>query len=633
MKSSLGVFMRYLILVIFILFSNLVSYARWSTYEDAAIEFKYYNSDNIIHKDGTCESIVEIRQKILKENARSLLAEYSLFYNSNSSKINIIEAKTIYNDKEYIVTKSMIEDKPVASNNSGFDQTRQIKISFPKIELNSEIYLKYSYKETKPILKNFYGTRFFFGTEGYLNEANINIKSELPLNIKVNDPTNILKIVDNKDKKNNQIINISLIKPYFAQISNEPQDGILNPKNLSFVTFSSVTDFKELANKMSYRYDSVMNQKLPKIFEQIVQDALKIDNEIDQINFVTSKLNEKIQYFGDWRSIDGQMFPHNLENIATAQLGDCKDFSVSVGAILKTLGYKVDVALIKRGIGIIEVQDSLPVLEAFNHAFLKIIGKNDKIYWIDPTNVISMAGDIFPDVANKQVLVLNISNPTYEITPDIDSNKSKQVKNIHMDISNDKINMLGDLQIIGQSASYFTGAKLYMSDRAIRDAIFQILSGTDLPEDHKKSLKITDLSSRIVNDINAEFEFFQDNLLVRTTLGDAFKLPYILNNFVDVSQDQISDLFVGVPYSAISTRIIKNIKIENIKSLNYEKDTPWIYIKRVAKHKVSDTEIYAEIKLKKSFIRAEELRTMEYKELKKDIEKKFTDTLVILKKQ
>ena len=65
-------------------------------------------------------------------------------YNSESSSIELIEAKSIFKEQDYKVTENMIEDKSVASNAPGFDDIKQISISFPMAQIGTKIYLKYN---------------------------------------------------------------------------------------------------------------------------------------------------------------------------------------------------------------------------------------------------------------------------------------------------------------------------------------------------------------------------------------------------------------------------------------------------------------------------------------------------------
>jgi hypothetical protein len=67
-----------------------------------------------------------------------------MVYNEATNKINLETAATYYRGKEYPVAKDMIEDKPLFSERNGFDQTRQIMVAFPKVEVGSEIYVKYT---------------------------------------------------------------------------------------------------------------------------------------------------------------------------------------------------------------------------------------------------------------------------------------------------------------------------------------------------------------------------------------------------------------------------------------------------------------------------------------------------------
>ncbi|MDR0774904.1 MAG: hypothetical protein LBE72_06395 [Rickettsia sp.] len=234
----------------------------------------------------------------------------------------------------------MIEDKPLASFGQGFDQLNQITISFPKVELGAEIYLKYKYVETKVAIDDFYGDTIFYGREGYWQASRTKINSKLPLNIKVNDPKGVLKVITDA-KSDFHSAEIILEKPVYNQLTNEPNNGVLNVKHTTWISLSSLTKWQDLAKQLAPGYFKVINQPLPTIFMNIAESALDKNTDEEKINFVTSSLAEKIQYMGDWRTVSGRYFPRDLEKIATSQIGDCKDFSASTAVILQKLGFKV----------------------------------------------------------------------------------------------------------------------------------------------------------------------------------------------------------------------------------------------------------------------------------------------------
>lgn len=111
-----------------------------------------------------------------------------MIYEGVSSDITLIEAKTINNGKESPVTKDRIEDKTLASIGHGFDEQRQILISYPNIGIGSKIYLKYKHTVKAPALAGVFSNLLYFGTGSYWQAAKISVKSELPLHIMVNDP-------------------------------------------------------------------------------------------------------------------------------------------------------------------------------------------------------------------------------------------------------------------------------------------------------------------------------------------------------------------------------------------------------------------------------------------------------------
>lgn len=429
-------------LILLVFFINYSAQGRWSNYEDAPVEIKFCNTSITINQDGTSEQIAEMHAKILKESGRSQFSHYRLSYNNYSAQISILEAKTVYNGQEYVVSKDMIEDKPLASFGQGFDQLNQITISFPKVELGAEIYLKYKLVKTKVPVDNFYGTTFFYGTDGYLQADHTKINSKLPLNIKVNDPKGVLKVITDAESDFHSA-EIILEKPVYNQLTNEPGQGILNIKHSTWVSLSSLTKWQDLVKQLAPGYSKIINQPLPTIFMNIAASALDKNTDEEKITFVTSSLAEKIQYMGDWRTVSGQYFPRDLEKIATSQIGDCKDFSASTAAILQKLGFKVQPILVMRGITNFSNPDALPNVGNFNHVMLKVANKNGKIYWIDPTNFVSMAQGIFPDVAGKLALVLDLQQAGYTKIPEIAYHNSQAIIHNECVIRNNIVDVHG----------------------------------------------------------------------------------------------------------------------------------------------------------------------------------------------
>lgn len=617
---------------LFLIITANTSNAKWAGYEEADIKRTLNNYSISIKKDGSSENISEEEFEILKESGRDYAAHYTLFYDGDSEKIEIIEAKTIYQGKEYPIDPKFIEDKPLASASDGFDQMHQILLAFPKVEIGSKIYLKWKTTHTKSPLANFFADFFDFGKNEWTTNANLKLNSELPLHILVNDPENSLKIT--KDKEDNfQNLEISLTKEIYKSTINEPQNGIENPELYTWVSVSSLNKWEDFSKAIAKQnFNKIYNQNLPIEFAHIAKIASEKEGELEQINSVTSMLSEKIQYLSDRTSVEGRFAPRNLEQVSNSQLGDCKDFSSATVAILSKMGYKAQFALVMRGEGNFAPY-TLPYIGAFNHVMVKITSKTSKIYWIDPTNLQSMAGGIFPDIANKPSLVLDSNEPVYEKTPSIDPNHAQILTYREIEIFSDyKVVEKGTITLKNEEAFRITGAELVTSKSNIEDSILNSLSGTNLDSTNKKEITIPDLKSRIVKDIAIEYSFQQDNKLSQTNLGKALKLNYnklAIDNFIHASQDTVCNLYIGEPYSYKRKTIIKNIDAKNAESLNKEIRTKWIDISRKLSFKNRTLTIDETITAKQELILNKDLITPEFLELKGNLEQNFRDVLLV----
>ena len=122
-------------------------------------------------------------------------------------KVEILEAYTIFEGKKYVVKKSEIEDKPLASEASAIAEYGQISIAFPKAVVGAKIYLKYKTKVYDLAIPDYFSNFFSFGRGGYYEKSHVSINSEIPLYIHKNDPHEILD-VKNEYKKDRSIKSI-----------------------------------------------------------------------------------------------------------------------------------------------------------------------------------------------------------------------------------------------------------------------------------------------------------------------------------------------------------------------------------------------------------------------------------------
>ena len=442
------------------------------------------------------------------------------------------------------------------------------------------------------------------------------------------DPDNKLEINHKKEGKY-QVIDVNLKTPVCNVLINESPDNQIPDSAKTWMGVSTCSQFEELSRALSKDYEKIIHQVLPPLHESVKQAAQDIKSFPDQINKITSLLSEKIRYMGDWRTIHGRYVPRPLKDAAERQVGDCKDFSASTAAILNSMGYKAQVALVRRSLNYLPPEKTLPSLDNFDHAIVKVTAKDGQVFWIDPTNFTSMANGIFPDIAGRPVLVLDSQTPVYETIPAIDPAQSKIILEKTIELKGAGIvSTQGSIQFIGNAAQQITGAVLIKSLGEIKEDIIRFLSDENFPL--SSSVNLPDLTSRVVKDIAVNYSYDQENILFVTNVGTGILLKgnWVLP-FITASDNQEGTTFIGSPTTMKRKITILNSQIENVNSLAYDFKSPWIEAKRVLRQGDKETEIEEQIIFLKNFITAGEVKTKEYKTLKNLLKQYAYNSMII----
>ncbi len=618
-------------------FSN-SALARWANSNDADHRYEFWKSSIQMEKDGTYTREVEFKATILKNSAINSLGNFVLTYNKQSEEVTILSAQTINGEKLFPVDQKFIEDKPLASSPSGFDQAHQILITFPHVGIKSEIQLRYRIHRKSPPYKGFFSYSRTF-RNNWLLKAEINIQSALPLFYKLNDPHDFFTISyqTHKDKSKKHELSLNLKRPIYKRIVDERR-AFLDLNLFPRIEAASEKDWSRMVEGLAPRYEDRIAEPLPEMYQDILKSAQKLKTgSEEQINFVMSSLLDKIRYMGDWRPINGGYVPRPLAAIAETGFGDCKDLSVSLSAILNQLGFESKIALVLRSFAYhSSFEFALPNAMAFNHAIVRA-EINGQTFWLDPTNFLVYSRSAFADVSGRPALVLKQPISQMTRTPELSSSGSEYqlLQNFEI-VDKQLIKVTGSIHFKGLSASSFTGASLRQSKESIDHQLIQV-TGADISTLKQWEVEDYDLSSRVVKDFSVQLSYImkKNNSLTgyTTQLGPVFFFPYPLNlQYLFISpEDRASDLFLGQPRTIVFISKLNNI--EPVGDLKFDCDiqSPWLSASR----ELASTQpltIKDRYEFKRKEISAQELQSEDFLKLQDSLKRCFAHFAMIYTK-
>ena len=624
--------------VFFLIFFSSVTSARWANKEEAALSYDLWRSVLTVKKDGSYTQEVEFKVKILKDSAVDSFVNFFLTYNEQSQKLTILSAKTITKGQTFPVDSKFIEDKPLASAPSGFDQIRQALIAFPQVEVGSFVYMRYRYEYKIAPYEGFFSYSQFFDS-ALFSKAELKIESALPLYYKLNDPQKFFKLSykSRSRKPKKYELKLRLKRPLFKKIVDEKY-AFPNVNLFPFIEVASGKKWSKMVQTLTSKYEDKISEPLPKLYQKILKSAKKFKTgSEEQINFIMSSLIDKIRYMRDWRSINGGYVPRSLSDIVKTGFGDCKDMSVSLSALLRQLGWKAQVALIKRGTTRHSSDDyALPNQSAFNHAIVYAKIKN-KVFWLDPTNFAVYSRGVFADIADRPALVLEQLGSKMLRTPKLYSSESE--RSFVQDFSLTKKDLLkvkGAIHFKGRTAVSYTGAQINNSKKSI-DYDFIKSLGVDLSTLKEWQVGNYDLKSRIVRDFSVKVSYIahKNNSFsgYKSQLGSIFffSYPSEARVFFIRAMNRVSDLFLGQPRRRVMVAKLRNINPIGNVNFNCQAKSKWFDADRKVES-VKPLIIKDSYEFKTTEISAKEIKSHQFLKLQEDLKNCFFHVAMIYEK-
>ncbi len=601
--------------------------ARFMKPEEAEVSILQERVRIKVNADGS--SVYENAEqiKILNETGRANWGTRHFNYSPKNARLKVLKASTQIGENHFNVDSHDIVDTEINATENGFDESRQILVPFRKVEIGSVLSIDSLNEIFKPAFERQYSDRFYVG-DFYLQEhLDVEMISEIPLFFEFNDPHALLEFTKSEEKSH--FIYKIRLKRGVIQRPIEELRSHLDERNLTWFQVSNVQKATDVAQRFVGLYEAILNQELPAVFKEIVQEAKAKADPLDQINFVLASVADKVRYMGDWRAIDGAFVPRSLAKIGETHFGDCKDLSTLTVKILRMLGFESDVAWVMRGRTTPAISDFGFV--NFNHAIVSLVLKERQL-WLDPTNFQSYASGIFEDIAERRALVLNSKKIEFRKIEFPPGAESRDITHEWNAIDTHQMRSAKiTIEDTGSFALSITGAELRDSKEQFEKAFVDLYTN---PSDLIRfKFEPFELKSRIVKALHFRFQFDAHFHPSQTSLGEAldFSPPQLIRDLmnVDVAKRE-SDLQLEVPSEMTNIFTLDNLKGQGHGLQNCKVKSPWLDYSFEVNSGLN--EIKRQLIVKKYVIQISEIKSEAFESFQSQVRKCGVSKFLVLKK-
>lgn len=612
--------------IVGILLSTNRSFARLPKESDLSALVESENAEFVVKKDGTYVLDYSVQIAILSEAGRDSQAVKNISFNSRASKFELVSAKTINDGVDIQVGASNVEIKEIGDSKV-FDTTKEAIISFPSVRVGSRIAYRYRLKFNEVPIEGFFST----GLNVELQNIDVfrrTIRSALPLFVSTNDKLGMLEVQTRRDGSQ-YVVEIKGKDKIRLGVVQEDAVFVENGR-LPSVLVSTMPDWKGFASEILKEQERLLAQPLPKSLVRIRDEAMN-EPPARRMAVVAAKVAQEFRYFGDWRRRNGGHLPRGLAEISETAYGDCKDMSLVVTAIARSLGLKADIAWIWRSD--VYLDDSyyrLPNDFSFNHAVARV-EDGDFVQWIDATNPVAIPGMVFADIGQRPVLVLNKAGVSLDRTPDLKSNESHARVAMTLGMSRDgNFNLSGQLFQKGRAATHSEWALLYVPREQYQYETARWLARNEKLESYDVTLPAE--SSRVARDLTLDAKFSIAELGLRTTAGIGF--PLLRTDTVDLilveTRERFSDLWLGHPGIFEEEYTMPSARVVGGENIGCDLEFDGLKLSRSVSSAAKGISIRTRLEILKSVITNENLRSSEFGDFQKKVRRCFNRSAVIL---
>jgi tetratricopeptide (TPR) repeat protein len=331
-----------------------------------------------------------------------------------------IQARVITKDGtvHQLDASALIESAAPEESLDIFSDNRVIRAPLPGVAVGSVVEQLITYRSKESLYDRASSDIFFFGSFVPVHRARLIVDAPSTLPVKFVNDAKIEAVKTEADGRQRYVFAAGP----FAPKENAEWGLPFDVAPLPWIGVSTATNWQDLA----VRYHQIVEKQLATAsVEKEAREA--IGNTKDRKEMVARALawiQKRVRYAGVEVG-ESSVVPRPPQIVLANRYGDCKDKATLLVAMLRAVGVKAHVALLRAG-ETFDVPADLPGLGMFNHAIVVVEG-TPRI-WVDPTDEFSRAGELPTMDQGRLALIASPETTTIVTTPMSESAANRTVE-------------------------------------------------------------------------------------------------------------------------------------------------------------------------------------------------------------
>ena len=342
----------------------------------------------------------------------------------------------------------LIEDKTPTGSAHTYSDHRRIRAPLPSVSVGSIVEEEIIFSNRRRYSKGGEAAAFFVGGAVPWQRARLTIEAPAKLKYKVL-IRNLKGVKRTKRKRGSRIVETFAIDDVPAFVQPEPHLAA-SERRYRFVSVSIGTWRAISTEYAAIVDDAIKAGPVPELVSQLKRGSAKSRDA--RIRAALKLVSENIRYTG-LELGESAIVPFSPAETWKRKYGDCKDKATILTALLRGLGIRANVALIRSSLGE-NVEPTMPGLGSFNHAIVAVpeAAKGGRILWIDPTVELAGVGVLPQPDQNRLALIASRKGEKRPVRTPISSSR----ENAQREVRTITLPELGKAKII--ETSIYSGA-------------------------------------------------------------------------------------------------------------------------------------------------------------------------------